>query len=217
MVKEEFINDQYLQAKSKFPKILPPQKIGKDWEIAGHIDIIDDEDSYWDTFEVKILIPENFPEELFKLHETGNRIPKTLEWHNNISCCLSTNAIIYHILGEDISLLNWLVRFGHPFLANYILKTKTMEYANGEFAHYTPGIVEGYQKLFNLHGNAEVVEKLSILCSVLRRGRNKPCFCGSGRKFKTCYLKSPFTHKYLNIPYTILEKDLFEIRTQIKI
>ena len=211
MVSEEIIFSQYESAKEKFPKLLQPERVGEQWEIKGSIDVIDDDGELWDNFEVKIVVPKNFPEELFQLYETGKRIPQDAFWHNTFTCCVSTNATIYFTLGDDITLLNWLSRFAHPFLANYVYKRKTGHYASGEFEHGTPGVVQGYEKLFGVNGAKEVFVRLKMQCSVLIRGRNDKCFCGSGKKFKNCYLKSPFTHKFSNIPYSQLEKDMEEI------
>jgi hypothetical protein len=216
MVSEEFISSQYESAKEKFPKLLQPERVGEHWVINGAIDVIDDEGSPWDTFDIRIFVPQNFPEQLPMLQETGNRIPKESKWHNSLACCLSTNATIYFKLGDDITLLNWLIKFAHPFLANYVYKREKGEYASGEFAHETPGIIQGYENLFGLSGVNAVFEKLKMLCSVLHLGRNDKCFCGSGKKFKKCYQNSPFSHKYSNIPFFQLEKDLQEIRTLIK-
>jgi hypothetical protein len=101
-------------------------------------------------------------------------------------------------------------------LANHIVKKKTKEYAGGEFSHFTGGIIQGYEKLFNLSGLNQVYQKLKVLCSVLNAGRNDICFCGSGKKFKNCYLRSSFTHKFSGIPYSLLQKDLNEISSLIK-
>ncbi len=217
MVSQELISSQYESAKEKFPKLLQPIWVGEHWEINGAIDVIDDEDYCWDTFQVKIVIPKNFPEDLFQLLEMGKRIPKEAFWHNSIACCLSTHATIYSVLGEDLSLLNWLVKFAHPFLANFVYKCKKKEYASGEFEHETLGIIQGYEKLFRLNGTKEVFYLLKKLCSVLKKGRNEQCFCGSGIKFKYCYMKFPFTHKYSNIPYPQLEKDMDEIRRKLNL
>jgi hypothetical protein len=212
MVPSELVFSQYDIAKEKFPKLTQPELVGEHWEIKGSIDVIDDEGFIWDNFDVKIIIPKTLPEELFQLHETGKRIPREAYWHNSITCCLSTNATIYFILAEDVTLLNWLNRFAHPFLANYVYKRKTGHYANGEFEHETKGIIEGYEKLFGLSGVSEVSAKLETLCSLLKLERNDLCFCGSQIKFKKCYQKLPFSHKYSNIPFPQLVKDLEEIR-----
>jgi len=217
MVREELINSQFEIAKQRFPKLHQPVRIGELWEISGAIDVIDDEGSLWDTYDIKITIPKNYPAEIFELQETGNKIKKDVGWHNGRSCCVSTNATIFSTLGEDLSLLNWLVKFAHPFLANHIVKKETGAYAGGEFPHYIDGTIVGYEKLFDLQGALMVYNKLKILCSVLNLGRNNKCFCGSGLKFKKCYLHSPFTHKFSGIPYSLLQKDLEEISLSLRI
>lgn len=216
MVLEEIISNQFEIAKQRFPKLHQLIRVGDHWDIIGAIDVIDDQGTLWDTYEVKIVIPKNYPEELFELQEIGNKIPKDPNWHNGQSCCVSTDATIYSTLGEDLSLLNWLVKFAHPFLANHIVKKETGKYAGGEFPHNIEGTIAGYEKLFDLQGALMVYNKLKILCSVLNLGRNNKCFCGSGLKFKKCFLHSPFTHKFSGIPYSLLKKDLEEISLSLR-
>lgn len=211
MVLGEIINCQFEIAKQRFPKLHQPVKVGEHWEILGAIDVIDDQGSLWDTYEVKIIVPKNYPEELFELQETGDKIPKDPNWHNGKSCCLSTDAIIYSTLGDELTILNWLVKFAHPFLANHIVKKETGKYAGGEFPHNIEGTIVGYENLLELKGAKEVYLNLKMICSVLQTGRNHQCFCGSGKKFKKCYLVSSFTHKFSGIPYSLLLKDLKEI------
>lgn len=210
MATEDLVINQYNIAKQYFQKLNSPKKIDLGWEIDGEIDVIDDEGSYWDTYKVKIIFPEKFPEKLFELYEVGGKIPKEPDWHNSSSCCLSTNAIIYSELGDDLNLLNWLSKFAHPFLANHVYRLKTKKYANGEFKHYTAGIIQGYEKLFDLSGVRSVFHRLKGMCHILN-DRNAKCFCNSGKKIKNCYLISPNTHRLFNIPVHVLTSDLYEI------
>jgi hypothetical protein len=217
MESEELITCQYESARDKFPKLNHPIRVGDVWEIIGAIDVIDDENNLWATYNVKIIVPKKYPEEIFQLQETGGQIPKKADWHNSNNCCVSTTAIIYSVLGEDISLLNWLEKFAHPYLANHIYKVKTGQYASGEFLHFTDGTIQGYEKLFKLKGVKEVYQKLKMICSVLQKGRNDKCFCGSGKKFKHCYLINPISHKFSGVPYSLLQSDFEEIRNTKKI
>ena len=163
MVLEEIINSQFKTAKQRFPKLHQLVRVGEYWEIIGAIDVIDDEGSLWDTYDVKIVVPKNYPEEIFELQETGKKILKDPNWHNGQSCCVSTDATIYSTLGDDLSLLNWLVKFAHPFLANHIVKKETGTYAGGEFPHYIDGAIVGYEKLFDLNGAKAVYLKLKMI------------------------------------------------------
>ena len=217
MVSEEEIIKQYNEALCKFPKLERPTRVNQDWEINGEIDVIDDEGSFWDTYKVKIIIPHHFPLSLFQLHEVGGKIPKQIDWHNSLYCCVSTNARIYHVLGEECTLLNWLDKFAHPYLANHIVRKITKEYASGEFAHGAAGIVQDYEMLFKVKGEHAVCKKLKAICILTKCSRNEACFCGSGKKIKNCFLKNQITHKYMGIPFNQLCEDLAEIKFAYKI
>ena len=210
MVSEELVLRQYQEAKERFPRLLKPKKVDNGWEIDGFIDVIDDEGSIWDSFNVKITFPFNFPDQLFELKETGNKIPRGAEWHNNESCCLSTNAIMFSEMLGNLTLLNWLIKFAHPFLANYVYKLKTEYYANEVFDHGEPGIIQGYYKVFRTNDLSIVVERLNYITGTKTLGRNDPCFCGSGKKYKHCYLSEPQKHSP-GIPISILKSDLNQI------
>ena len=210
MVPEETVINQYLEAKEIFPKLQFPQKIHDGWEILGQIDVIDDQGTIWDVFDVKIFFPEYFPEVLFELSETGNKIPNGEEWHNGETCCLSTKAIMFSEMLGNLTLINWLVKYAHPFLANYVYKVKTGNYANEEFDHGDNGLIQGYYKVFQTNDLPAIIEKLKYLTGTIKLGRNDPCFCRSGKKYKHCYLFEPQKHSP-GIPISILESDLNQI------
>ena len=127
------------------------------------------------------------------------------------------NARIYHVLGEECTLLNWLDKFAHPYLANHIVRKITKEYASGEFAHGAAGIVQDYEMLFKVKGEHAVCKKLKAICILTKCSRNEACFCGSGKKIKNCFLKNQITHKYMGIPFNQLCEDLAEIKFAYKI
>lgn len=210
MVSDQLIARQYEDAIQKFPKLHLPTKIGETWEINGCIDVIDDEGCYWDTYDIKIVVPPQFPDELFELYETGDKIPKEADWHNSTTCCLSTPAIMFSEMRGNVTLLNWLEKFAHPFLANHVYKVRTGHYANDEFEHGDIGIVQGYFKLFNTTNKNEVIERLALMVGTKKLGRNDKCFCGSNEKYKRCFLIDYDGH-LLGIPISQLQKDLRSI------
>lgn len=210
MVLEATVIKQYLEAKETFPKLQYPQRTNYGWEIVGQIDVIDDQGTIWDVFDVKILFPNDFPEALFELSETGNKIPKGKEWHNSETCCLSTKAVMFSEMLGNLTLLNWLYKYAHPFLANYVYRVKTNTYANKTFDHETAGLIQGYYKVFRTSDLSLVIEKLKYLTGSKTLGRNDPCFCGSGKKYKHCYLINSTRHSP-GIPISILKDDLSHI------
>lgn len=217
MVTEQLIHQEYSDALIKYRRLLLPEKVGEGFIIKGSIDVIDDEGSYWDTYDVSILIPAYYPKELPILTETSKKIERHEDWHNRDGiCCLSTNAKMFHVLGEEINLLNWLDKFAHPFLANHVFRVKTGQYANNEFDHGTEGIVQGYCEIFILTTIKEVIDRLNLVCENKKLGRNDLCFCGSEKKYKKCFLLNPIKH-YSSIPLDTLKKDLTEITHYAKI
>jgi hypothetical protein len=215
MVSYEVILKQYEVALPRFTKLQLPILINGEWTIDGSIDIIDLDGEYWDTFDVRITVPKSYPARLFELEETGERIPKTQEWHNNVKCCLSTPAVMYSEMAGDLTLINWLDKFAHPYLANSLYKIKTGHYANEEFEHGTPGIIQGYQKVFRTSDVLVLIEQLELLTGSKILERNSRCFCNSGKKYKKCFLLNENSHRF-GIPVSLLKSDLQEIRNYLK-
>lgn len=211
MVTKELIFQEYDAAIAKYNDLLPPEKSGEGFVLKGSIDVVDGDGVHWDTYNVSILIPRNYPSELPILIETSKKIVRHEDWHNRDGiCCLSTNAKMFSVLGKDISLFNWLEQFAHPFLANHVYKVKTGHYANNEFDHGTAGIVQGYCEIFNLIGVKEVIDRLNLIIGNKKQGRNDQCFCKSGKKYKKCFLARPSDH-HCFIPLDQLKNDLEEI------
>lgn len=217
MVTEAYILKEYEIISSKYVKLNRPVRTNDIWVITGFFDVIDADGYCWDTYGIKIVIPPDFPLKLPTLVETTGKIKHDISWHNVQGvCCLSTEAIMYKTLGTPISLLKWLDRFVHDFLANHVIKVKENNYAQGEFSHGTDGVIEGYKEIFGTSDVNQVVKKMNEITCKLRIRRNLKCFCGSGKKFKHCYDASPYTHTFENIPIPLIEKDLIEIRRHIR-
>lgn len=211
MVSKQLIRDEYLQAAVKYKKLKPPVKQGNGWSIDGHFDVIDSEGHLWDTYGVKILLPEGFPYALPILIETTGKIEQHEDWHNvQGECCLATYAVMFKELGTPISLVRWLDRFVHDFLANHVIRLHDKEYPKGEYEHGTPGIIDGYKEIFGVNTEDEVLTRLRLLCGATKIGRNDPCFCNSGKKYKKCFLQNRDEH-YLGIPLWLLTQEMSEI------
>lgn len=211
MVTKELIFSEFDQLCSKYKKLKPPEQIGDIWIIDGDFDVIDADGYKWATYGIRIEIPLGFPVDLPVLKETRGEIIPTADWHNtNGICCLATYAIMYKELGTPISLLKWMNRFVHDYLANHVVKLHKKSYANGEYPHGVEGIIVGYKEIFNLATDLEIFNRLNLLCEVDKIGRNDVCFCGSGKKYKRCFLLNKVEH-YINIPIRILEAERLQI------
>jgi hypothetical protein len=106
--------------------------------------------------------------------------------------------------------LKWLEKHAVPFLANHFLKDKTGHYVGEEYSHGHKGILEFYQKWWNSEDANEILLQLGKIAKKIKIGRNKPCFCGSGKNYKECHL---FSKDYLGVPIKFFEEDYNSIRT----
>ncbi|XVJ67829.1 MAG: hypothetical protein HEQ40_17220 [Lacibacter sp.] len=211
MVTKELVYQEYEELCTKYKKLLPPQKLNNGWKIDGEFDVVDSDGYNWATYAITIEIPEGFPFELPILKETRGEIEPTPDWHNNNGiCCLATNAIIYKELGTPISLLKWMNRFVHDYLANHVIKLKDNTYPNGEYPHGEEGMIVGYKEIFGLETESEVMNRLNLICKNVSLGRNEKCFCNSGKKYKRCFLLNPKEH-YYNIPINVLNTEREQI------
>jgi hypothetical protein len=211
MATDTLIHEQFEVARVKYPKLKIASHNSSGWDINGHLDIFDDEGGYWDTYQVTVYIPEDYPVHLPQLFETGNKIEQTLDWHNIDGwCCLSTQAVMFSKMNGNITLLSWLDRYALPYLANHVYRVQTGHYANEVFDHGVPGIIQGYSRLFGVYDRKIIIERLKVLTGFKKIGRNDPCFCNSGRKYKNCYCTSPESH-LMGVPLYILLDDLNKI------
>lgn len=218
MEQKQLIAKHYAESLNSYPKLIKLIKDGEFWRINGYIDVTDDEGGYWDTYEVTILIPPHYPKDIPILFETGKKIIRESDWHmsSNGECCLATRAKIFHDLSDGITLLKWLDKFAHPFLANHVYRKKHMRYAHEEFSHGTKGIIEGWEKITGIRGAGSIIKHLRQITGYRTQALNQPCFCGSGKKYKRCYEINPAEHRY-KIPYNEIARDITEIRKYLRL
>jgi len=210
---KKLIEKEYSQLLSSYPKLMKPVYQGNLWRIDGSIDVIDDEEGYWDTYQVSIFLPPGYPKDIPVLQETSEKIKRDINWHMSRAgfCCLGTRAKIFYDLSDGITLLKWLDKFAHPFLANHVFRIKTGSYADEEFSHGTKGIIEWWEKISGLNGAVAILQHLRQISGYRTQALNRPCFCESGKKYKRCYEINPSGHRYM-ISCKEIESDIDSIR-----
>lgn len=212
----EIIQKHFLDAQERYPKLQNLIQADNTWKINGVIDVIDDEGGYWDSYEVSIVMLDDYPDSLPILVETSNKIERHIDWHmiSGGVCCLSTQAKMFYELKGDITLVKWLNEFAHPFLANHVYRLKTGHYANEEFSHGNKGILEGWKKIIQVEDNIQILTYLQQMIGIKGLSLNQKCFCGSGKKYKRCYLLNRKDH-LLNIPTSQIVKDINALSKEI--
>lgn len=207
------IEQQYTEAFEKFPDLRPPLFDKQGCKIEGVLAVIDSNGYRWGEYEICIAIPVAFPKSLPILIEKSRKIERNINWHINEHgiCCVGTPARQHFELSNNASLLNWLEKFAMPYLANHIHRKETGYYANGELSHGVKGLVEDYSDLLNVKSGEELIAHLKLIVGQKVLSKNNDCFCGSGKKYKRCFLLNPTQHR-LGIPLEIVLDDLRKIK-----
>jgi uncharacterized protein YchJ len=75
------------------------------------------------------------------------------------------------------------------FNKNHIVDESWMQfYKNGDYRHGINGYIEYYSDLFKTDNKTLWKEYFDYAFDLkkIKIGRNDPCFCGSGKKYKNC-------------------------------
>ena len=177
----------------RFPKLRAiVSKTGRLEKLIGELDICDDEGIYWDTFEIEIVVPKKFPYAIPKVFELSGKILRVNDRHisENGLCCLDMEHELLRIASQGVSLCDFIVDKVYTFFANQLFFDKMGKYANGEYPHGFEGVQYFYSKKLNLNDPVVIIRFLNLILKNQVPGRNDCCPCQSGRKFKTCHLKS---------------------------
>ena len=207
---------EWMDLKQAFPHFSKAEEKDDGCTITGLLPIVDVNGLCWETYQVKIVMSNQFPDVLPAVWETGGQIDRSIEWHINGdgSCCVGTLARQYFLLNGEISLKNWVYKLVIPYLANHTLKKKTGAYSNGERSHDWKALLEEYQELFPEHGSMPLLQHMKYVTGTSTLGRNALCFCGSLKKYKYCFLREPHLHRK-NIPLLVILNDISILKSKI--
>lgn len=169
----------------------------------------------WEKYDIKILLPCEYPFKTPRCYLVSKNISWTSDRHidKDGRCCLVPTLEEYIILGEGYDLINYIEKLVIPFFAAQKLFDLEGKWPNGEYSHFSEGLIEYYLAKLSLKNKKLLIPALMILAGEQKLGRNDECFCTSGKKYKKCHL-SLFEHFPL-IYKNIFKKDLSEIKEAI--
>ncbi len=184
--------------------------------ISGEIDVCDKKGNYWKSFDIEIYIDkETYPYCIPLVAETSKIINRNNDNHiaKDGICCLDVDHELLLITKKGIHFSKFYRDIVYPYFANFIYKTKSGSYANGEYSHGFSGVTEFYSEKLSLDDPILALKLLEELGSGTRFNRNEKCFCGSGKKLKKCHLNSVNVLK--SLPKNRLEKDIIGFKNVI--
>lgn len=160
---------------------------GKFRFIAKAVDGIKIEDCY----ELMMFMPHNFPSELPRVVEIGNRIPRDGKHHINPddSLCLGSPLRLLEIISRRATLIGFVEDCLIPYLYAISIKMKFGDdFIFGELAHGVEGIIDDYLDLFNLETREQLIGAFKLIRMKRRHANKQKCPCGCGNLLGKCKL-----------------------------
>ncbi|MCL2311128.1 MAG: hypothetical protein FWC41_01375 [Firmicutes bacterium] len=180
------LNEDLSLVLAKYPKL---ELV--DNTLLGEIDIFDNNDNYYSSYEIKITIPKGYPHIFPSVYETGGKIPRIADRHINDvgDCCVCVLQDADIRAKREITITNFINEYVIPFFANQIYYEANGEWANGEYKHGLAGILQYYCEIFETQDIKVILKGVDIFL----KGNTKlyeKCFCGSDKKIKKCHRKT---------------------------
>ncbi len=160
--------------------------------IVGKIRLFDPiTNDEFDSYEVKIEFPNQFPYCFAKVWETSNKIPKKPERHVNPdgSLCLGVIQEEIIITKKGIGIREFIEKILKPHLSRETYRRIKKKYPHGEYSHGIDGVLEYFYEKFNSNNPTNILEILDLILNNKLPERNeRRCICGKENKFKKCHL-----------------------------
>lgn len=144
-----------------------------------------------DSYQLMIIIPIKYPEELPIVREIGNKIPLKPDYHVNPdgTLCLGSPLRLLWILSKIPSLPSFSEQCLEPYLYSISYKLKYGVLPFGELEHGEPGQLRDIADLLGLKSLKEAKYATRILSMKKRHANKQLCPCGCGFKLGKCKFK----------------------------
>lgn len=191
--KSSLFERDFCDAKEYFPKLsYGRNRKNKIWIISGELDICDVKGNYWNTFDIKIIVPQSYPYCVPIVLEISEIIPRDIDWHisENGICCLDFDNNLILLSRHGINLTDFISKKIYPFFANQLFKLQEDKYAGEEYKHHIEGVIQYYIEDLKIPTIENIVALLEQILNKKDLTRNRLCPCKSGKKIKNCHEKT---------------------------
>jgi uncharacterized protein YecA (UPF0149 family) len=144
-----------------------------------------------EDYNVLIRFTEKYPYAFPVVIETSKKIPKDLSRHvkGDGTLCFANWQDELSACKNGITFIWFLDEILNTHLCREFVKEKTGNYPTGERSHGIEGIWEGYYDVLSITDKSKVLEELDLILNHNQIGRNHPCYCNKGKKYKACHEK----------------------------
>lgn len=158
-------------------------------ELSGTIILKDSLGLELDSYQIRIVASENYPDLFPFVFETGGKIPKNVDWHvfeTDGHLCLCTLTDEYLKIADGISILKFIKEELEPYLFNQTHRRLTGFFLN-EMEHGEKGQLMTLKTLLKTDDIMNVAWLLQKAIEGFKMERTELCFCKSGLKYRHCH------------------------------
>lgn len=184
--REEAYEEIRAELRARYPN-LHLHVVGDRAVISGTFPVRGPDDVEIDSYQVSIELPDDYPESLPIVRETGGRIPWQVDFHvePNGRACVILPDDRWRSFPVGARFSAYLAGPLHNFFLSQTAHAETGQWPFGEWGHGKEGIFQHYRDLLGTRDDATVRRFLLVLAKLdLNRGQD--CPCGSGKKVKRC-------------------------------
>lgn len=167
-------SDKCIEGQISFRAVYKPKKhkSHEEWKVFPCLE--GDKDCVSGNYEIKITLDTRTPKvfetsgKILRVREKLNKTPEDMHlFSQDMSCCLGLAGVGFN---PDLRLSDFIIHGVYPYFVwqAYYEKYEKLPPC-GEYSHGNKGVSEYLRDAENW-------------------GRNRPCYCGSGKKFKKCCL-----------------------------
>jgi hypothetical protein len=144
-----------------------------------------------ENYEIKIVFPQSYPYRFPIVEETSRKIPRDISRHvkGDGTLCLANPQDELNVCSRGITFTWFLDEILNTHLCREYAREKTKKYPTGERSHGNEGIWEGYYDILHTTDKETVLKEVDMILNHGPIGRNDPCYCDSGKKYKACHDK----------------------------
>jgi ubiquitin-protein ligase len=180
------------RALKKYPTLKYLQGTGKPFIAGTFIAHSKESDIEIESYEIKMVFPTDYPHSFPKVCETGGKImPQNATRHiyADGSLCLGNLVDVARACRNGITLTWFLDEILNVHLCREFVREETGKYPTGERSHDVEGIWESYYEILCTTDKSKIFNELELILLNYSPGRNSPCYCNSGKKYKICHSK----------------------------
>ena len=170
----------------------------------------------FDEYEIKILIPWEFPLSLPSVWETGNKIPRETAFGHFLDdgrLCLGASCDLISCVTQEPTISHYICTLLDSYLysSSYFIKYgMTPDF--GERSHGLKGLIEAYKERYDVSDERLLTILLFYLAKLQPYRGHLQCPCCSGKKFRECHGKKVL-EDILSPHYPLMYNDAVAILT----